>query len=209
MSPRAASMSPEDRRASIVRAAAPLVRLHGRDVTTRQIAEAAGVAEGTLFRVFDDKEAILRAVVLDVLRPEPALEALDRIELGVPLEDFLATVVATVRERVKEIFEIAMAVRWIPDEARIPKPELDPIEQRLVDMLSSYRDELSLTPLRAAEVLRLLVFASTHPMINEGRPLPSQDIVTVMLNGIRRHDGHAGDRRSAKRRRVTIADPSP
>lgn len=202
-------MSPDDRRASIVRAATPLVRLHGRDVTTRQIAEAAGVAEGTLFRVFDDKEAILRAVVLDVLRPEPALEALDRIELGVPLEDFLTTVVATVRERVKDVFEIAMAVRWIPDEARIPNPELDPIEQRLVDMLDSYRDELSLTPLRAAEVLRLLVFASTHPMINEGRPLPSKDIVTVMLNGIRRHDGPADDRRSAKRRRVTVADPSP
>jgi AcrR family transcriptional regulator len=209
MSPRAAAMSADDRRASIVRAAAPLVRQHGRDVTTRQIAEAAGVAEGTLFRVFDDKEAILRAVVLDVLRPEPALEALDRIELGVPLEDFLAKVVATVRERVKDVFEIAMAVRWIPDEARIPNPELDPIEQRLVDMLVSYRDELSLTPLRAAEVLRLLVFASTHPMINEGRPLPSQDIVTVMLNGIRRHDGPADHRRSAKRRRVTVADPSP
>lgn len=209
MSPRAASMSPDDRRSSVVAAALPLVRQHGRDVTTKQIAEAAGVAEGTLFRVFDDKEAILRAVVLDVMRPEPALAALDGVDPDLPLEEFLATVVALVRDRVRNVFEIAMAVRWIPDEARIPNPELDPIEQRLVDMFSAYGDQLSLPPLRAAEVLRLLVFASTHPMINEGRPLPAQDIVTVMLDGIRRHDRSADALPSAKRRRATVADPSP
>lgn len=202
-------MSPDDRRASVVAAAGPLVRHHGRDVTTKQIAEAAGVAEGTLFRVFDDKEAILRAVVIDAIRPEPALEALDRIDLGLPLEEFLAAVVTTVQKRVTDVFEIAMAVRWIPEEARQPNPELDPVQQRLVDMLVTYRDELSLPPLQAAEVLRLLVFAASHPMINEGRPLHARDIITVLLNGIRRHDRPTDALPSAKRRRVAVADPSP
>lgn len=222
-------MSPEDRRASVVTAAGPLVRQHGRDVTTKQIADAAGVAEGTLFRVFDDKEAILRAVVIEAIRPEPALAALGRIDLGLPLEEFLAAVVATVQKRVTDVFEIAMAVRWIPEQARQPNPELDPVQRRLVDMLAAYRQELSLPPQQAAEVLRLLVFAASHPMINEGRPLQAGDIITVILDGIRRHDrpttaapttaapagaaaakaAHARTLPTVKRRRVAVADPSP
>ena len=45
--------------APIVDAVVPLLLEHGGDVTTRQIAEAAGIAEGTIFRVFPDKAALL------------------------------------------------------------------------------------------------------------------------------------------------------
>ncbi|WP_433870123.1 TetR/AcrR family transcriptional regulator [Saccharopolyspora sp. CA-218241] len=60
---RSPAMSADKRRAAIVDAALPLLAEHGATVTTRQIALAADVAEGTLFRVFPDKEAILRACV--------------------------------------------------------------------------------------------------------------------------------------------------
>ncbi|MBN9326134.1 MAG: TetR family transcriptional regulator, partial [Cellulomonas sp.] len=45
-------MPPDERRRAILRAVLPVVRERGADVTTRELAEAAGVAEGTLFRVF-------------------------------------------------------------------------------------------------------------------------------------------------------------
>ena len=62
---RAAPMAPDDRRRAIVDAVVPLLLEHGGDVTTRQIAEAAGIAEGTIFRVFPDKPALLMAAAAE------------------------------------------------------------------------------------------------------------------------------------------------
>ena len=55
---------------------------HGSDVTTRQIADAAGVAEGTLFRVFEDKDAIIDAAVAKFMDPTPTLARLAQIPEG-------------------------------------------------------------------------------------------------------------------------------
>ena len=78
---RASAMSPDDRRSSIVAATLPLLLEHGEMATTRQIAEAAGVAEGTIFRAFADKDELIAAVVEAAMDREPleaALAAIDR-----------------------------------------------------------------------------------------------------------------------------------
>lgn len=207
-------MSADDRRASIVAATRPLVRQHGRELTTKQIAAAAGVAEGTLFRVFDDKEAILRAVVVDAIDPAPVLAEIDALDADAPLNELIGDLVAAMKERVQEIFEIAMVIRWMPEWAIKPRTQLDPIQQRIVDLLEHRRAELSVEPIKAAEVLRLLIFSSTHPMINEGRPLEAVDIVEILLDGVRRHDGPIPTPARARARAATarpaevIAAPS-
>ena len=73
-------MSADDRRAALVDATLPLLLEHGRTVTTRQIAEAAGVAEGTIFRVFDSKDDLVAAALDRAFDIEPFLADLRRID---------------------------------------------------------------------------------------------------------------------------------
>ena len=86
-SERARRMPPAERREALINATLPLVLWHGPGVTTRQIAEAADVAEGTIFRVFDDKEALIRAVTERAFDPAPALAEIAAIEPALSLRD--------------------------------------------------------------------------------------------------------------------------
>src|SRR3954469_11968102 len=83
---RAAALPPEERRARIVEATLPLLLAHGAGLTTRQIAEAAGIAEGTIFRAFPDKESLIAAVVDAALDTSAVDAALDAIDPDLPLE---------------------------------------------------------------------------------------------------------------------------
>ncbi|NMM15619.1 MAG: helix-turn-helix transcriptional regulator, partial [Cellulomonas sp.] len=89
-------MSAEKRRASILAATVPLLLERGREVTTRELAVAAGVAEGTLFRVFADKQELVRAAVAQVLDPAQLLDELAELAAtsgGSSLHDVLVQAV--------------------------------------------------------------------------------------------------------------------
>jgi AcrR family transcriptional regulator len=74
-------MSPEERRTDIVRAALPLLTEHGANVTTRQIAQAAGIAEGTVFRVFKDKDELLSACVTEAFRTDEVCARIRQVSM--------------------------------------------------------------------------------------------------------------------------------
>ncbi len=90
---RAAPLPPDERRLAILKAVLPVVRVSGTDVTTRELAEAAQVAEGTLFRVFDDKDSLVREAIASALDPADFLAELGAIDLSLPVEDRLAEVI--------------------------------------------------------------------------------------------------------------------
>jgi AcrR family transcriptional regulator len=67
-------MLAEDRRATIVAAARRLVVSQGAAFTTREVAQEAGIAEGTIFRVFASKDELMAAVVANMLNLDPLCE---------------------------------------------------------------------------------------------------------------------------------------
>ena len=85
-------MSPEDRRQAIISATTDLVLEHGPAATTRQIADACGIAEGTLFRVFESKDDILAAVVEHLLDPTFVTPETQAIPPPDPQEDAVTAV---------------------------------------------------------------------------------------------------------------------
>ncbi|SES33561.1 transcriptional regulator, TetR family [Lentzea xinjiangensis] len=82
-------MSAEDRRAMIVHAVLPLLVEHGTTVTSSQIARAAGIGEGTVFRAFKDKDELFDACTAEALKPDHVLDAIAGIPADLPLADRL------------------------------------------------------------------------------------------------------------------------
>ncbi|GAA4544330.1 helix-turn-helix domain-containing protein [Pseudonocardia xishanensis] len=75
-------------RATIVDAAARLLREHGvRAVTTRAVAEAAGVQPPTLYRLFGDKDGLLDAVAEHVMATYVATKAATAEQAEDPVAD--------------------------------------------------------------------------------------------------------------------------
>ncbi|SDX27661.1 DNA-binding transcriptional regulator, AcrR family [Amycolatopsis xylanica] len=70
----------------IVRSVLPLLIEHGTAITTSQIAKAACIGEGTIFRVFKDKDELIDACMTEALRPDAALSVIAEIPLDQPLE---------------------------------------------------------------------------------------------------------------------------
>ena len=188
LSRRAAPMPPQERREAVIAAALPLLAEHGQDVTTRQIAEAAGIAEGTIFRVFPDKAALIDAAVAQAFDPDLAVARLTAIDPSLPLRGRLRAAVDILRERLNVVWQLMFALRRFgPPPQEAPEPEHDPIEDVMRLLFAGSADELRLPPDQAMRMLRALLFSGTHPRITRGHPLTTDEIVDLLLDGIRAH----------------------
>jgi AcrR family transcriptional regulator len=180
---RAAALPLEERRSAIVAATLPLFLEQGAAVTTREIAQAAGIAEGTIFRVFEDKTALLDAVIEAALDPAPTEAAIRSIDPTLSFEDRLIAAVGILRERVLYAFNVLSVASGTTRGATQQRSTELPA---LTAIFESEAEHLSRAPADAARVLRGLTFACVHPAFGTDAPLTSEDIVAVLLDGIRR-----------------------
>src|SRR5215472_9948031 len=93
---RAPAMSVEERRAAILAVAVPMLIEHGGAVKTSEIAAAAGIAEGTLFRAFKDKQALFVACLHATLESDDELAKIKAVDRSLPLGERLAEAVRAV-----------------------------------------------------------------------------------------------------------------
>ena len=193
----------EQRRAAIIHATLPLVRAHGQAVTTRQIAAAAGIAEGTIFRVFADKNALIQAVIESAFDPTPLEDDLATLSVEGDLRARVTAAIALLERRVAGIWDLMSALRRMPPAVDTgarrggPVPRSMPFAESrervmaaLTKLFEDDRDRLRCEPAVAAKLLRALAFGGTHPAIIDGDPLSADDIAAVLLDGILLRPSH-------------------
>ena len=185
---RARPMSPDERRAEIVRAARPLFLEHGQNTSTRLVAEAAGIAEGTVFRVFATKQDLVDAVLDAEFDPELFLEDVRSIDPALDLRERLVRYVTLLQRRFVGIFALMAAIG-------VPKPPArftdEAARRRLAQeglgsLLEQDADRFILPVDRVVHLVRLLTFSGSHPHISDQRPLSPEEIADVILHGVLR-----------------------
>jgi len=183
---RARPLSPDERRAAIIAATRPLLMEHGQRTTTKLVAEAAGVAEGTIFRVFPTKEKLFEAVLDAEFDPEPFLDAIARIDLDQPLRDRMVQVTTLLQRRFIGIFQlmIALSVPKPPERMRSRELRQRLASEGIVTVLEPDADKFRVPLLEVIRLIRLLTFSGSHPHISEGRRMDPEHIVDLILHGV-------------------------
>ena len=102
----------------------PLFLEQGTNVTTREIAQAAGIAEGTIFRVFADKTELLAAVFEAALDTAPTDHAIAAIDPALPFESKVVAAVDILRERVLYVFRVFSTASDMARTTNRPATEL-------------------------------------------------------------------------------------
>jgi AcrR family transcriptional regulator len=186
---RVAALAPEERRAALIAATLPLLREHGASVTTRQIADAAGVAEGTIFGVFPDKASLIVASLLTAFDPERAKGMVRRIDPSADLRERLIVAVDHLARRFQENGPLLDVARSLPPQAagelfrKLGQARCH-LQEAIVELFEPDRLVLRQTPATAARLLLSLVFAAARDEFGGGETLTSDELVAVLLDGL-------------------------
>lgn len=195
---RAKPLPPARRKQAIVDAVIPLLLDKGSAVTSRQMAEAAGIAEGTIFRVFPDKPSVIKEAVKTSMDPAPLCDALARISESASMDTQLETAAKTLLEHSERVAALMGVLRTHSSASRrragIPsfvRESNAAILSELTRLFERHTDRLRIQPTRAAVAFRGLVFANAHPMVASDEKSTPQEIVDLLLRGIAGGEGGA------------------
>lgn len=183
---RARPLAPDDRRAALVDAAREALLEHRAMVSTRVIAEYAGVAEGTIFRVFDTKDDLIQAVIDKAFDPTAFIDAVGAIPADLPLRERLYRMVALYQDRFDGMFGLMAALGMTAPPVRdADDPEMRrQISEMMRRIFGDDADRFRVSPERVMQTLRLLAFGGVNPRLCGNDRLDPHFIVDLVLDGI-------------------------
>jgi len=170
----------------------PLLLEKGSPLSTREIADAAGVAEGTVFSVFPDKASVMIEAVKATVDPESTTTALAEIPIDVPLEQQLESAAGLLMERGQRIGILVGVLRSMqpsgatrpPSAQRFIAESHTAILTALTELFERHEGRLKPAPGRAAVVFWGFVFANVHALMESDDKLSPSEIVDLVLHGI-------------------------
>jgi AcrR family transcriptional regulator len=199
MSPRASATSPDDRRKAIAQAILPVLAVRGRESSPRERAGAAGIAEGTIFRVFPDKRSLMLAAAQEAINPaDGAAEWQEAMQSLGSLREKVVVAAQRVLDRMRMTMSVMFAVRrhlgsheelHKHDKKHFGPPQfvLDAqaeLHRRLTGIFEAHRDELAVDPEVAAVALRSLIFGASRPELGMAPALSAEQIADLLLSGV-------------------------
>lgn len=176
-----------------------LVRERHELPNTRDIAKAAGIAEGTMFRAFETKDALTDAVVGAIACPVPLRTAIGGIDPTLPLRERTLAATQLLMERFAGLLEVLqpLGVNGPPAHHRHPGcpdpeakiPSAHPGERTALESLFACdADHLRLGPEEFAHVLRLLAFGNASRQIGRAQLLSAAEVTDLLLDGAARRE---------------------
>jgi AcrR family transcriptional regulator len=168
----------------IAEQAIPLFIEQGASLSTRQLADHLGIAEGTIFRAFGDKDALVRAAVRAFFDRAEAHLSTGIVDASLPLEEKVARLVKGAREHARGVF--AMLSLLDPAEAGqyIARARSGAFEAAIADAFAPDAASLGVAPDRVAALLRIAVIAASAPPHHQHSVLDDDELVQFTLYGI-------------------------
>src|SRR6185295_9926910 len=147
---RSRPMAAADRRRAILEVVVPLLIEKGASVTTAQVARAADIAEGTIFRVFPDKSALIYEAVKASMDPTGVADAIRGIAPSAPMKTQLAEAVRVLRDHFNQMMALGESLRSVSalpgarqrDVGRLIKESSTVITAALVELFERHRAAL-------------------------------------------------------------------
>ncbi|MFZ2625040.1 MAG: TetR/AcrR family transcriptional regulator [Propionibacterium sp.] len=190
---RAAPLPADERRRTIIDATRPLLVAHGAGFTTRQVAEAAGVAEGTVFRVFASKQDLLDAVIDDVLDPGPTVRAIQDFPDDPDLLSRVARVIGLLHDNITGVAALFAALHAMPSPDIAPHrhggrqpmaARIAALQAALEDTLAPWSAQLNTDLACAAALVRSVTLATSHPMFSDHVRIAPDDVAGLLVHGL-------------------------
>jgi len=185
---RANPMTPQERRRALIDATRPLLLLHGTSITTRQIAECADVAEGTIFRAFGTKQDLIDAVVEDCLAPEPVIAAIDSIPADLDLEDAVTWMITVLQARIQQVRSLMAALsepQMHPKHTKPPHRDYhEQVNAAVGRTLTRFDGRLTVGTPTACWAISAMAFAAVMPIADHTDAAEPRQLARLILHGI-------------------------